>query len=143
MNTFLVRAASGLVGAAIFISAILLSRISYGLAMMLVVVGGVYEFYNITAPVRHPQSPTAGRTTAMVLTAMCVLFSWLFNFRYAFDDIAIILVPILFLYFVKELFSKSENPFQNIGWNILPFIYIVLPVMLLNYLYFSKGLCLH
>jgi len=141
MKNFFVRVASGLTVAALIIAAILASRISYGIVILIAAVGGVFEFYTITATARHTDEAAnkKSRRLAVILTIIAVVLSWVFHFRYRFDDLAIILAPILFFYFVRELFSKSETPFQNIAWNLVPFIYIVLPVMILNYLYFEKG----
>lgn len=138
MNTFLVRLASGLVVAALFIAGTLYSWMTYGIIVMIAVAGGVFEFYSISAPARHGN--TKGRGLSVALAVVVTLFSVLFNKRpFIFADIAILLPAVLFFFFVRELFTKSENPFQEIGWSILPFIYIVLPVMLLNWLYFDKG----
>lgn len=141
MKNFFVRAASGIIVATLVIAAILASRISYGLVVLIAAVGGVYEFYSISAGARHitEADNKKARRTAVAFTVVALALSWVFHFRYHFDDIGIILSVILFIYFVKELYSKSETPFQNIAWNIIPFIYIVLPVMILNYLYFEKG----
>lgn len=141
MNNFFTRAASGLTVAALVIAAILASRISYGIVILIAVVGGMYEFYTISAPIRHTDDVQnkKSRRTAVVLTVIAVIFSLIFNLRYNFADAAVILPAILFFYFVRGLFSHSESPFEDIAWGILPFIYIVFPVMLLNYLYFEKG----
>jgi phosphatidate cytidylyltransferase len=141
MKNFLIRLASGVTVAVLIIAAILASRISYGIVVLIAAVGGVYEFYTITAGIRgvDEASNKRMRRTAVMLTIIALLLSWLFHFRYRFDDIAILLTGIFFFYFVKELFSKSDKPFQNIAWNIVPFVYVVLPVMILNYFYFEKG----
>ncbi len=138
MNTFLVRLASGLVVAALFIAGTLYSWMTYGVIVMIAVAGGVYEFYSISAPARHGN--TKGRALTVTLAVVVTLFSVLFNKRpFIFADIAVLLPAVLFFFFVRELFTKSDNPFQEIGWSILPFVYVVLPVMLLNWLYFDKG----
>ena len=138
MNTFLVRLASGLVVAALFIAGTLYSWMTYGIIVMIAVAGGVYEFYSISTPARHSNTKGRGLTVALAITV--TFLSVLFNKRpFIFADIAILLPAVLFIFFVRELFTRSENPFQEIGWNILPFIYIVLPIMLLNWLYFDKG----
>ncbi len=141
MKNFLIRAASGLVVATLVIAAILGSKISYGIVVMIAAIGGVFEFYTISANIRHVDEAhnKSSRSTAIILTVIAILFSWLFNHRYNFADAAVLLPVILFIYFVRALFSKSDRPFESIAWEILPFIYIVLPVMLLNYLYFEKG----
>lgn len=138
MNTFLVRLASGLVVATLFIAGTLYSWMTYGIIVMIAVAGGVYEFYSISTPARHGN--TKGRGLTMTLAVVVTLLSVLFNKRpFIFADIAVLLPAVLFFFFVRELFTKSDNPFQEIGWSILPFVYVVLPVMLLNWLYFDKG----
>jgi phosphatidate cytidylyltransferase len=163
MKNFLVRFASGLIGAVIIVTAILASRISYTVVILIAAIGGVYEFCTITATARHADAAQnrKSRRTAIILTVAAILLSQLIYFRNNFADVGVALPPvwdiirdrvlpnfadiavflpaILFFYFVRGLFSKSDVAFQNIGWEILPFIYIVLPVMLLNYLYFEKG----
>ena len=141
MKNFLVRLASGLTVAILIIAAILASRISYAVVILIAAVGGVYEFYTITATARQQDEAQnkKSRRTAIILTVVGVLLSLLINFRSNFADIGVFLSAILFFYFVRALFNKSDNAFQNIGWEILPFIYILLPVMLLNYLYYEKG----
>jgi phosphatidate cytidylyltransferase len=141
MKNFLIRAASGLSVAAIIIAAILASKISYGLVVLIAALGGVYEFYTISAGIRGVDEAQnkKSRRTAVIMTFTGLFFSWLFHFKYKLDDLSVILPVMLFFYFVRALFSKSETPFRNIAWDILPVIYIVLPVMLLNYLYFEKG----
>lgn len=141
MKNFLTRLASGVTVAVLIIAAILFHKISYGIVILIAAVGGVYEFYTITAGARgldEAQNKKV-RRTGVILTVTAIVLSWLFHFQYHFDDIGVLLTSIFFFYFVRELFSKSPTPFQNIGWNVLPFIYVVLPVMVLNYLYFEKG----
>lgn len=141
MKNFLVRFASGLIAAVIIVTAILASRFSYGLVVLIAAVGGVYEFYTITAGLRHADEAQnkKSRRGAVIMSVIIILLSWAFNFRYTLDDVSFILPVLLFIYFIKALFSKSENPFQDLAWNLLPIIYIILPVMLLNFLYFWKG----
>jgi len=141
MKNFYVRAASGFSVAALVITAILAHKVTYGIVILIAAVGGVYEFYTITAGIRGASEVEnkKARRTGVILTIIAILLSWLFHFQYHFDDIGVILPAIFFFYFVRELFSKSENPFQNIGWHILPYVYVVLPVMILNYFYFEKG----
>ena len=141
MNNFLTRLASGVVVATLIIAGILASRISYGLVVLIAAIGGVYEFYTISAPIRHADESQnkKDRRTAVILTFIAIFLSWLLNFRHTLADLAILLPAILFFFFVRELFRKTETPFQNIAWDILPFVYIVVPVMMLNYLYFDKG----
>ena len=60
-----------------------------------------------------------------------------------FKDKAITLnvgVPILvFILFITELFSKSEKPFENLGWKTVAVFWILVPVLLTINIYFEKG----
>lgn len=138
MKNFLVRLATGLIVSALFISATLYSWLTFGLVILIAVTGAVYEFYSISTPARHGNTKGRGLTVALAiaLTGLSILFN---KRPFIFADVTILLPAVLFFFFVRELFTRSENPFQEIGWSILPFIYIVLPIMLLNWLYFDKG----
>jgi phosphatidate cytidylyltransferase len=141
MKGFGVRLASGLTAAVAFIAAILYNKYSFGIALGLCLVGGVWEFLSITAPRRNKHSKLAGSYTAITMTLAVILgiLSWVLSQGYSYADVAVILPFVLFVFFVIELFADSDTPFENIGWNIMPFIYVVLPVMLLNRIYFDKG----
>jgi hypothetical protein len=67
------------------------------------------------------------------------LLSFLMNHRYNFIDISYVFPVFLFTFFIIELYAKSENPFENIAWNVVGLVYILLPVLILNKLYFDKG----
>ena len=141
MKTFYIRAATGLSAAAVFITAVLYSRVSYGLVVILVTAGAVFEFYTISASARGVGDipNQRERRLAVLLTILAGGLSWLLNFRYVFADIAVVFPALLFIYFVRALFSKSEQPFRDIAWGVLPLVYILLPMLLLNWLYFEKG----
>ncbi|MFN8277919.1 MAG: phosphatidate cytidylyltransferase [Chitinophagales bacterium] len=141
MKNFYVRAATGLTAAAVLIAAILFSKYTYALAMLAALLGGIHEFYGISAGIRHADGGFAKkyRRISMVLCGVAFALSFLLCQRYVLADVGILLPVILAIYFVIELFSKSENPFQNIAWNLAAVIYLLMPVMLLNKLYFDKG----
>ena len=141
MKNFFTRLGSGLVAAAIIISAILASKIGYGIVMLIAAVGGVYEFYTITTGIRGVDEARTQkqRRVGMVVAFLAVLFSWVLHWRYTQADLAVILPVVLFFFFLRALFSKNEKQFQQIAWDIVPVVYIILPVMLLSYIYFEKG----
>jgi hypothetical protein len=104
MRTFWVRVSTGLTVAALFIAAILYSRWSYSVAIMMAVLGGVHEFCTITAPARRQDGAQTIRTrrVALILTFTGVLLSLLLNLRYKFADVAVVFPAILFFYFVRK-----------------------------------------
>ncbi len=52
---------------------------------------------------------------------------------------AILLFPFVFLAFIYELFSRSANPFQNVGFIVLGMVYIGAPFALLTFIAFHDG----
>jgi phosphatidate cytidylyltransferase len=50
---------------------------------------------------------------------------------------SILFFPFIFLAFIYELFSKSANPFQNVGFIVLGMVYIGAPFALLDFIAFS------
>lgn len=140
MKNFFIRLLSGVSAAVLFTAAILFSYFTYGLAILLAASGAMYEFYGVVRPLRRIDEVSAKKMqrTAILLTVAAMFFSLLLNLRNNFADMAVILPAILLFYFIRALFSRSENPFQDIAWDILPVVYILVPVMLLNYLYCEK-----
>jgi phosphatidate cytidylyltransferase len=127
--------------AALIIAAILAHKISYGVVILIAAVGGVWEFYTISAPLRggSETSRKRARLVGVIVAFLAILLSWAFHFRYTESDLLVILPVVLFFHFVRGLFSKSDKPILDIAWDVFAVIYIILPVMLLNYLYFEKG----
>ncbi|MEY3050536.1 MAG: hypothetical protein RLY31_321 [Bacteroidota bacterium] len=50
---------------------------------------------------------------------------------------AILFFPFIFLAFVYELFTRSANPFQNVGFIVLGMVYIGAPFALLDFIAFN------
>ena len=51
----------------------------------------------------------------------------------------IINIPLVFLIFIAELYTKATNPFRNIAFTILGIVYVAVPFSLLNYLVTYTG----
>lgn len=163
MKNLAIRAASGFVFVALMIGGILWHPLSFLAVMLVVVVGSLNEFFNITAEKRGPSaSRLTGKWFLTGLFTLVFLLSYLLASEpvRAMPDIAnplkalfqVImmqrdgaltlnaLVPALvFLVFFFELFSKSTKPFENIGWNTIAIMYILVPIALTNKIYFEKG----
>ncbi len=138
MNNFLVRAASGLSLAALIIFGLLWSEWFYLGLTLVAVIGGVWEVYNIS---NRNDGTFAARYKyiAVGLAVFMQLLSFFMNHRYSYVDISLFFSTILFVFFIIELYAKSEKPFENIAWNVLTLVYILLPILILNKLYFDKG----
>ena len=141
MNKFLLRAATGLTLAAIIIFGLLWSEWFYLGLTLVVVGGGLWELYGISGLAHKNDGKLSAKYKyiGLSLALLVQLLSFVMNHRYSYVDISLIFSAILFIFFVIELYSKAENPFDNIAWNLLSLIYILLPVLLLNKMYFDKG----
>ncbi|MFN8316658.1 MAG: phosphatidate cytidylyltransferase [Chitinophagales bacterium] len=141
MKTFAIRAASGLSLGILIIFGILWSKWFYLPLILLITVGGLWEFYTLSSIAHKDDGKYAKRYKYLAISFAVViqLLSFLMNHRYSFIDISYVFPVFLFTFFIIELYAKSENPFENIAWNVVGLVYILLPVLILNKLYFDKG----
>jgi phosphatidate cytidylyltransferase len=107
----------------------------------IITVGGLWEFYTLSSIAHKDDGKYAKRYKYLAISFAVViqLLSFLMNHRYSFIDISYVFPVFLFTFFIIELYAKSENPFENIAWNVVGLVYILLPVLILNKLYFDKG----
>ncbi|HLP21868.1 MAG TPA: CDP-archaeol synthase, partial [Chitinophagales bacterium] len=51
-----------------------------------------------------------------------------------------VLVPLaVFIFFIAELYSKSDKPFENLGWKTVAVFWILVPIILTANIYFKQG----
>lgn len=138
MKDLVVRTLSGAVLAVVVLGATLWSQWSFGALLALILVVGLYEFYNLA----EKQGAQPQRVIGMV--AGVVLF--LLNFAFVSDDIHILgsargafgygaamlllLIPTML---ICELYRKSEHPANNIGATLLGVFYVAMPLSLICY----------
>jgi len=163
MKTLLTRTASGLVFVVLMVLAILWTPYSFALLMSVILVGTLNEYFNITAEKRETGTTIiSAKLFVIVLSLFIYLRSFLLSSPPAtglpdLDHLAIAffqvllrfrdagfamnaLVPgLVFFIFTFELFTKSENPFANIGYNVAAVFWILVPLILTNQLYFQHG----
>lgn len=163
MKNLVTRAASGFVFAAVMIGGIMWHPLSYLAVMSVVLIGTLNEYYNITAERREHSSYFLSKKWVLIALFFVVflisfvlssepvralpdvshLVKALFQVLLMQRDSALalnVLVPILiFKLFFIELFTKNQKPFENIGWNTLAVVYILVPLILTNKLFFDKG----
>lgn len=162
MNNLAVRAASGLVFAIIMIGGILWTHLSFMAVMLLILAGSVREYFIITSSKREHGTRFSGNGLIAFLFVFTFLFSYmllsppvralpsgsnllslLFQAvmmqRDADISYTALFPMLLFALFIIELFTEHENPFVNLGWNVLGAVWILLPLMLTTKLYFEQG----
>ena len=163
MKTLITRSASGIVFVALMLGGILWNQYSFALLMSLILAGAINEYYNITAAKREPgkartrikwlvlilsllvywrsfllSSPPVTSTTE-VNSVLCAFVLQVFRLRDANLPMNALIPIFAFVLFAYELFTESENSFNNIGWNLIAIFWILVPILLTNNLYFEKG----
>lgn len=163
MKIFLIRLSSGLVVAALAITAMLYNQYSFGVLMSIILVGSLNEYFSLTEAKRDkPNSFFQGKRFVILLSFIAFIEAFILasppaqglpNFdNYfvlavdvltRFRDSALTLnatIPILvFTLFIVELYSNSERPFENLGSKIVAIFWILVPVILALNIYFEKG----
>jgi phosphatidate cytidylyltransferase len=162
MNNLVTRTVSGIVFVALMVGAILWTPWSFVILMTVILAGTLNEYFNITAEKRETGSRISAKGLIIVLSLLAYWRSFLLASPPAtglpdLDHLAVAfflvlmrlrdtnlpmnaLVPCLvFVIFAYELFTKSENPFANIGWNVVAIFWILVPVILTNQVYFQHG----
>ena len=162
MKTLAIRAASGFTFVALMVGAILWNQYSYVAIISFVLVGTLLEYFRITEPKsNHPVSFLQGKWPVIILSLLLFLKSFiltsppsaaipsldnLFNAAlqvlFSFRDTGLTMnasIPIFFFILLAiELYSKSETPFENVGRKTIGVLWIVVPLILTNTIYFTR-----
>lgn len=139
-HNLLIRALSGTALAAVVLAAVLWSKYSFGLLLLLIVIGGEREFYRLArARGVQPQS-IVGIVGGIVFFAMnFILFArWGEGFTdrqtLMFIACALYLIILVPLIFVGELFARSRNPISDIAATLTGVLYVAYPVSFLLFI---------
>lgn len=139
MKNLVVRTLSGIVLLVVVFGGILWSQWSLGALLLVMLVGGVCEFYSLI----EKQNLQPQRALGMIA---CVML-FVLNFAFVCDDIAILgkghtwfaagaafLLLSIPLMFICELYRKQANPAANVATTITGLFYVALPLSLLLYM---------
>jgi phosphatidate cytidylyltransferase len=163
MKTFLIRLTSGLIVAALAISAMLVNQYTFFVLMSVILLGSLHEFFTITQPRREqPKNFWQGKWFVIILCFIAFVKAFVLcspapqgmpdmsNMALALlqviagrRDSSLTMnasIPIIvFILFITELYSKSDKPFENLGWKTVSIFWILVPVVLTVKIYFDKG----
>jgi phosphatidate cytidylyltransferase len=123
------RFITGIIGVSIMIGAILWNEYSFIILFLFITVMSMHEFYTWCEKNAMQPQKYLGIIIGVLLF---LLFSWFVNFIPV--KIFIIILPLVFCIFIRELYTKSENPFINIAITVLGIIYLAVPMALMNLL---------
>lgn len=133
MKSFAVRTITGIVLVALVIFSVFLSPYTFAAFVLVVCLGSMREFYNIT---RMAGAEPQGRYGCMVGT-----FAVAANFIVAAEFLSpkawvafIVLLLSFFVIFIVELYRNKKNPILNIAATVTGIMYVALPLSLLSYI---------
>lgn len=131
MNTFFKRTISAIIFGAIVLTAIFWNVYSYFALFLFITFGCLWEFYSL---IKQPKK------LFFVLKGCLIFILSILIVLNILPVICFVLVlPFLLIFFINQLYSDSEKPFQQIGMNILGLIYLAIPFSLLNFVVISNG----
>ena len=125
MNNLVLRVITALIGASVIIGSIFFSAWSFAILFMLI---GVLTHYEYIKTIRHTTNKSP--KFEIVYSLLVGLYFMIIrnNFHLFADDIFDLIsefwVVLLIGFIIAELFYNRENPFQQIGLNILGIYYI-------------------
>jgi len=128
-----IRLASGIVFLVLVVGSILLiskTFIPFLAVFTFITAMGLWEFYRIC---ENEKIYVQKRHGIFVGTGIFFITA-LISVDHAFFKYQLLVLPLMYAVFIRELFRNRENPFTNIGFTILGIIYIALPFTLLVYI---------
>ena len=132
MSNFLQRAITGVIFVIVLLGSISYGAASFTLLFSLVTVLGVWEFFKLSNSVDiYPQRILITIVSGIFFLLTSLVCSSVLDLKYM-----IIVLPLIFLPFLIELYSKSDTPFTNIAFGLLGFFYVAVPFGFLNILAF-------
>lgn len=130
MNNFVQRSLTGIVFVAVLLGCTFWNQFSFSILFFVITILGVWEFYTLSEKGGSQPQKIFGTIVASIVFGSNVLVCM----GFLDHKILLINIPLVFIIFILELYTKAENPFRNIAFTILGIIYVALPFSLLNYI---------
>ena len=141
MRNLIVRTISGVVLLGIVLGAAYGGPYAYGLFLLLIVVVGMIEFYNIAAATGAVPRRTLGLAAGIVLfVTSFFLFEGYVDEMQNADSVDMLIGGVLYfsalipLCFVVELFHDSETPLRNVATTLMGILYVAYPMSLMLFI---------
>lgn len=134
MNNFFKRTLTAGAFVAVLLGCTYYSQLSFSILFFVITILGVWEFYKLSEKGENKPQKVIGTIVGgsiFVTTAIVCM---------GHDaHLLLINIPLVFLIFISELYTKAANPFRNIAFTILGIVYVAVPFSLLNYLVTYTG----
>ncbi len=132
MKNLVVRTVSGLVLAVVMLVCILYSQWSFGALLLVLLVGGMVEFYGLAR--RHGNQPleVVGIVAGVVLFGLNFAITVGGTHSEQLTGIGVVFLLLLLpLMFICELYRRQANPIADIGATLAGLFYVAFPLALM------------
>ena len=139
MKNLLIRTLSGLVLIGIFVGAILWSQWSFGVLLLLILVGGMLEFYRLAEESDSSPQRWLGLAIGVVLFLLNFVVTRVFEQPVTDRMASVVFASLVYVglalptLFVCELFRRKPTPLANVGATLLGILYVAAPLSMLLY----------
>ncbi|MDP3913153.1 MAG: phosphatidate cytidylyltransferase [Bacteroidota bacterium] len=136
MKKLVTRTITGIVLVLVMLTAILVSKYSYALLFLAIIIGGLTEFISLfkSSDVK-PNKWFIYLISILSFVSSFLAVQGILEFKYFF-----LIFPAMLLVMAGELFRKKEKPAENIAVSIFSILYIAIPLSLINFLVFPGQL---
>ena len=141
MRNLIVRTISGVVLLGIVLGVAFGGPYAYGSFLLLIVVVGMWEFYNIAAATGAAPHRTLGLAAGIVLfVTSFFLFHGFVSVSQSESGVDMLIGGILYfaalipLCFIVELFHESETPLRNVATTLMGIFYVAFPMSLMLFI---------
>jgi phosphatidate cytidylyltransferase len=141
MRNLIVRTISGVVLLGIVLGAAYGGKYAYSCFLLVVLLVGMWEFYNIAAATGAKPHRTLGLAAGIVLfITSFFLFDGFISDMRSSESVDMLIGGILYfsvlipLCFVVELFHDSETPLRNVATTIMGIFYVAYPMALMLFI---------
>ncbi len=135
MNNFLKRTLTAGAFVAVLLGCTYYNQLSFSILFFIITILGIWEFYTLSEKAQvKPQKIWGTIVGASIFLSNALVSMQLFDFKIlAFN------IPLIFSFFIVELYTNKINPFVNIGYTLLGVFYVAIPFSLLNYIVTYTG----
>jgi phosphatidate cytidylyltransferase len=127
VNNLTQRFVTGIIGGGIMVGSILWNVYSFSALFLFIVIMSMREFYSLCE--KGDLQPQ--KYLGIALGTLVFLFYSVFQ-DFIPVRVFIIIIPLVFCIFIRELYTKSEKPFINIAITVLGIVYLALPMALMS-----------
>lgn len=130
MQNLFTRTITGIVFVACIIGSLLWHPFAFSAVIFVLMIIGLREFYQLA----HMHNIQPDRWSGYSVASVIFLLSILNAFEIISPWMLAALVPLVFIFFLAEMFRNRANAMMNLAFSIFPVAYISIPLSMLIYL---------